>query len=83
MVAPSFALPVPAPDPWGATGAQFVGCDAVGGAVCAGGVAGEAGACACAATAGINRHEASMRVFIRMEMKTGNAGGGSGALRLG
>jgi hypothetical protein len=24
-----------------------------------------------------------MRVFIRMEMKTGNAGGGSGALRLG
>jgi len=62
-VVPSFALvPVRSRD----IGTQLAGCDAAGGAVCAGGVAGEAGACACAALASISAQEAAQNGFIVM-----------------
>ena len=52
------------PVPFGDIGVQLVGCDAAGGAVCAGGVVGEAGACACAALASISAQEAVKNGFI-------------------
>ena len=62
-VVPSFAF---VPVPFGDIGTQLVGCDAAGGAVCAGGVAGEAGACACAALASISAQEATQNGVIVM-----------------
>jgi hypothetical protein len=53
---------------------------AAGGAVWAGGVAGEAGACAWAAAPSIARHEADMREFIRMPQRTAGARRSSGNL---
>ena len=52
------------PVPFGGIGAQLAGCDTAGGAVCGGGVAGEAGACACAALASISAQEARMNGFM-------------------
>ena len=63
VVVPSLAF---VPVPFGDIGAQLVGCCAAGGAVCAGGVAGEAGACACAALASISAQEAAKNGFIVM-----------------
>jgi hypothetical protein len=54
------------PLPFGGIGAQLLGCAASGGAVCAGGVAGEAGACACAALASISAQPAINKGFIVM-----------------
>ena len=67
VVAPSFLLVfVPV---LSGIGAQLDGCEAAGVAVWAGGVAGEAGACACAALASINTQEAAMRDFVVMAGK--------------
>src|SRR5690348_11284719 len=63
----SFLLFVPVP--FGCIGAQLVGCEAAGGAVCAGGVAGEAGACACAALASISAQVAAKNGFFVMAGK--------------
>jgi hypothetical protein len=52
---------------FGDIGAQFVGCDAAGVAVWAGGVEGEAGACAYAALASISAQEAAKSGFMVMQ----------------
>jgi hypothetical protein len=62
MVVPSVFVPVP----FGCIGAQLVGGKAVGGAACARGVAGEAGACACAALASISAQVAIRSGFMVM-----------------
>src|SRR6202012_3284215 len=67
VVVPSFLfmfVPVPS-----GIGAQLDGCEAAGIAVRAGGVAGEAGACAYAALASISTQEAAMKGFIVMAGK--------------
>jgi hypothetical protein len=61
-VEPSVFVPVP----FGGIGAQLVGGKAVGGAACARGVAGEAGACAFAALASISAQVAIMSGFMVM-----------------
>src|ERR1700744_5102245 len=74
-VAPSLVVvPVPL---FGAIGAQLAACGSGCVAVCAGGVAGEAGACACAALASISTQEAARKGFVVMAGERGGPRAGS------
>ena len=77
-MAPFLLLLVPVPS--GGIGAQLDGRDAAGVAVCAGGVTGEAGACAYAALASISTQEAATKGFIVMAGKRARRRACSGSL---